>query len=103
MVKSSVQSNSFFLTMKRAIQKLKCPSVEEFKENYFLKNTPCLISDSIIHWKALENWKNLDYFSKLENKIIPVETSSYVNFEQKLIPFQKYLKNQKVGYLAQVK
>jgi hypothetical protein len=89
--------------MKRVIQKLKCPPLEEFRDNFFLKNIPCVMTDSINHWKALENWKNVEYFSKLENKIIPVETSSYVNFEHKLIPFQKYLKNQKDGYLAQVK
>ena len=101
---SKIKQNKFSSNQMKILTRLKTPTVEEFKENYFKTNIPCLISDSISHWKALKNWKSKEYLiQNTTNKKIPIETSSYTNFERKNIPFQTYLQNQSCGYLAQVK
>eukprot|EP01080_Neovahlkampfia_damariscottae_P010775 gene10775-3394_t len=45
-------------------------------------------------WKALKSWKNTEYLiQNTTNKKIPIETSSYTNFETKLISFQNYIQD----------
>eukprot|EP01080_Neovahlkampfia_damariscottae_P000542 gene542-8054_t len=86
----------------KLLNKLKKPTLEEFREKFFKKEIPCLITDSISTWKALKSWKNAEYLiENTTNKKIPIETSSYTNFETKLISFQNYIQDKSSGYLAQ--
>lgn len=87
------------------------PSMELFYKDIFKPKVPAVLKDCIKHWKALEQWKNLDYLVKAAgNRTVPIEIGSRYTDEswtQQLISFSEFLekyvlkKSDQVGYLAQ--
>lgn len=49
---------------------------EEFYQDYFLKNTPCLIREGAADWPAVEKWKEDEYLRKIAGQRIIAETTS---------------------------
>uniref|UniRef100_A0A1A9W7P4 JmjC domain-containing protein n=1 Tax=Glossina brevipalpis TaxID=37001 RepID=A0A1A9W7P4_9MUSC len=97
------------------IPQLERPSVEIFKLQYFEREQPALLLNTLTEWPALKLWPDLNYILKLAgNRIVPIEIgSNYANEEwsQQLMKLRDFLKrqfssstdnsSQKVEYLAQ--
>ncbi|XP_015440321.1 PREDICTED: lysine-specific demethylase 8-like [Dufourea novaeangliae] len=87
------------------------PSMELFYKEIFKPKVPALLKGCIKHWKALEEWQNINYLSKIVgNRTVPIEIGSRYTDEdwsQQLVTFSEFLqkhvltKHEKVGYLAQ--
>lgn len=70
-----------------------------------------IISDCIKHWRALRQWRHLNYLIKIAgSRTVPVEIGSRYtddDWTQKLLNFSEFLqkyvlsKRNRVGYLAQ--
>lgn len=81
-------------------------SFHTFKTEFYQKQIPCIITDSINHWKSLELWKlETNYIKKKVGKrIVPIETKIYTNFEKKTMKLEDYLDRldeDNIGYFAQ--
>lgn len=60
-------------------------SLEEFICNYFLRESPVIISGAIDHWPARTKWKDIKYLKKIAgDRTVPVEvnTSLMLNAER---------------------
>jgi len=100
------------------LDRVSCPSIEEFLINYFSQSQPIILTDCMEHWPALSSrpWKNLEYLRSVTNhRLVPIEIGRVYtdeNWTQKLITFNEfldqYVNESKVssqtspkGYLAQ--
>ncbi|CAN6204854.1 unnamed protein product [Urochloa humidicola] len=70
-------------------------SLEEFICNYFLRESPVIISGAIDHWPARTKWKDIKYLKKIAgDRTVPVEVGkNYVcsDWKQELITFSQFL------------
>uniref|UniRef100_A0ACD5Y0M4 Uncharacterized protein n=1 Tax=Avena sativa TaxID=4498 RepID=A0ACD5Y0M4_AVESA len=96
----------------KEIARRSCISLEEFICEYFLRETPVIISGSIDHWPAMKKWKDIQYLKKIAgDRTVPVEVGkSYVcsEWKQELITFSQFIERMwstvcpsNVTYLAQ--
>ncbi|XP_051188420.1 lysine-specific demethylase JMJ30 isoform X1 [Lolium perenne] len=96
----------------KEIARRSCLSLEEFICDYFLRETPVIISGCIDHWPAMTKWKDIQYLKKIAgDRTVPVEVGkSYVcsEWKQELITFSQFLERMwstvcpsNVTYLAQ--
>ncbi|XP_031833279.2 bifunctional peptidase and arginyl-hydroxylase JMJD5 [Nomia melanderi] len=87
------------------------PSMELFYKECFMPKVPALLKGCIKHWRALEQWQNINYLSKVAgHRTVPIEIGSRYNDEnwtQQLILFSEFLENyilskhNNIAYLAQ--
>ena len=50
--------------------------LEEFICDYFLRDTPVIISGCIDHWPAMTKWKDIQYLKKIAgDRTVPVEVT----------------------------
>ncbi|XP_044949742.1 lysine-specific demethylase JMJ30-like isoform X3 [Hordeum vulgare subsp. vulgare] len=79
----------------KEIARRSCISLEEFICDYFLRETPVIISGCIDHWPAMKKWKDIQYLKKIAgDRTVPVEVGkSYVcsEWKQELITFSQFL------------
>ncbi|KAL6844780.1 hypothetical protein ACP4OV_025439 [Aristida adscensionis] len=70
-------------------------SLEEFICNYFLRESPVIISGCMDHWPARTKWKDIKYLKKIAgDRTVPVEVGkNYVcsEWKQELITFSQFL------------
>ncbi|XP_044959895.1 lysine-specific demethylase JMJ30-like isoform X3 [Hordeum vulgare subsp. vulgare] len=82
------------LSCKR-IERRTCISLEAFIQDYFLRESPVILSGCIDHWPARTKWKDIKYLEKIAgDRTIPVEVGkSYVcnEWRQDLITFSQFL------------
>ena len=85
------------------------PSIEKFRDEYFLKGVPVIIDKQMSHWPAINKW-NVEYIKQIAGKrTVPIEIGSKYNEEdwsQKLMTIgefiERFIENkQNTGYLAQ--
>uniref|UniRef100_A0A0D9X9L2 JmjC domain-containing protein n=1 Tax=Leersia perrieri TaxID=77586 RepID=A0A0D9X9L2_9ORYZ len=79
----------------KQIQRRSCISLEAFIRDYFLCESPVILSGCIDHWPARTKWKDIRYLEKIAgDRNIPVEVGKkYVSSEwkQELITFSQFL------------
>ncbi|PNT64835.1 hypothetical protein BRADI_4g33727v3 [Brachypodium distachyon] len=79
----------------KEIERRSCISLEEFICDYFLRESPVIISGCINHWPAMTKWKDIQYLKRIAgDRTVPVEVGkSYVcnDWKQELITFSKFL------------
>jgi hypothetical protein len=96
-------NNSLFQALKilpanslscKKVERRSCISLEEFICNYFLRDTPVIISGTIDHWPARTKWKDIEYLKKIAgDRTVPVEVNASLytkcskNFGNKLFVF----------------
>ncbi|MDE1461999.1 cupin-like domain-containing protein [Spartinivicinus poritis] len=51
-------------------------SADEFYENYFLKNTPCVVRKGATHWQATKVWEDDNYLRKIAGNRQVFQTTS---------------------------
>ncbi|OQU89690.1 hypothetical protein SORBI_3002G247200 [Sorghum bicolor] len=96
----------------KKVERRSCISLEEFICNYFLRDSPVIISGAIDHWPAREKWKDIKYLKKIAgDRTVPVEVGkNYVcsDWKQELVTFSQFLDRMwstvcpsKLTYLAQ--
>lgn len=96
------------------IQKIACPSLEAFRRDNFMTETPVIITESMDGWPALESRRwTLDYIKKIAGyRTVPIELGSKYtddSWSQKLMTVQEFIEKYierktnatDVGYLAQ--
>lgn len=89
------------------------PSVEHFRQNYFLKKNPVVLKECIGHWPAIEKWHDSNYLISIAGeRTVPIEIGkTYTNDEwsQDLVKFKDFFARQvvpsescdRIEYLAQ--
>uniref|UniRef100_I1QQ05 JmjC domain-containing protein n=1 Tax=Oryza glaberrima TaxID=4538 RepID=I1QQ05_ORYGL len=79
----------------KKVERRSCISLEEFICDYFLRESPVIISGSIDHWPARTKWKDIQYLKKIAgDRTVPVEVGkNYVcsEWKQELITFSQFL------------
>jgi hypothetical protein len=61
----------------KEIARRSCLSLEEFICDYFLRETPVIISGCIDHWPAMTKWKDIQYLKKIAgDRTVPVEVNA---------------------------
>ncbi|XP_062194424.1 lysine-specific demethylase JMJ30-like isoform X1 [Phragmites australis] len=79
----------------KKVERRSCISLEEFICNYFLHESPVIISGTIDHWPARTKWKDIKYLKKIAgDRTVPVEVGkNYVcsEWKQELITFSQFL------------
>ncbi|XP_019368139.1 PREDICTED: lysine-specific demethylase 8 [Gavialis gangeticus] len=97
------------LASERAIPWLRCPSLEHFRENYFIPQKPVVLEGVVDHWPCMRKW-SVDYLHEIAGwRTVPVELGlRYTDEEwsQELMTvddfISQYIVNKNnVGYLAQ--
>ncbi|KAM4656819.1 bifunctional peptidase and arginyl-hydroxylase JMJD5 [Amazona ochrocephala] len=92
-----------------ALPRLRCPSLEHFRDNYLIPQKPVVLEGIMDHWPCMRKW-SVDYFRQVAGcRTVPVELGTrYTDEEwsQKLMTvgdfISQYIVNEKsVGYLAQ--
>ncbi|XP_030337618.1 bifunctional peptidase and arginyl-hydroxylase JMJD5 isoform X1 [Strigops habroptila] len=92
-----------------ALPRLRCPSLEHFRDNYLIPQKPVVLEGIMDHWPCMKKW-SVDYFCQIAGcRTVPVELGTrYTDEEwsQKLMTvsdfISQYIVNEKsVGYLAQ--
>jgi lysine-specific demethylase 8 len=85
------------------------PSIETFREEFFLKNTPVIIDKQMEHWPAMSKW-SIEYLKMISGqRTVPIEIGSKYTEEdwsQKLMTINEFIdrfivNEQNTGYLAQ--
>lgn len=101
------------VTRKIPIDTLELPSIQEFRENFFLPQIPAVIQNCIEHWPARAKWSDLGYFIQhFGYRIVPIEIGSKYtesNWGQKLVRLKDFIDRQFISrktdtiveYLAQ--
>ena len=57
-----------------SVRALEAPSLTEFRDACIRPLAPALLTGSIAHWAALEDWRSLDYLSREAGaRVVPVE------------------------------
>ncbi|TVU05222.1 hypothetical protein EJB05_48380, partial [Eragrostis curvula] len=95
----------------KQIERRSCISLEAFIRDYFLCETPVILSGCIDHWPARTKWKDLKYLEMIAgDRTVPVEVGkNYVctEWKQELITFSQFLERMwsndsaNMTYLAQ--
>ncbi|KAL6859003.1 hypothetical protein ACP4OV_018005 [Aristida adscensionis] len=95
----------------KQIERRPCISLEAFIHNYFLCESPVILSGCIDHWPARTKWRDLKYLERIAgDRTVPVEVGkNYVCTERKqeLITFAQFLERMwssdytNMTYLAQ--
>ncbi|TVU01081.1 hypothetical protein EJB05_53471, partial [Eragrostis curvula] len=95
----------------KQIERRSCISLEAFIRDYFLCETPVILSGCIDHWPARTKWKDLKYLEMIAgDRTVPVEVGKdYVctEWKQELITFSQFLERMwsndsaNMTYLAQ--
>ncbi|XP_048543124.1 lysine-specific demethylase JMJ30-like [Triticum urartu] len=79
----------------KQIERRTCISLEAFIHDYFLRESPVILSGCIDHWPARTKWKDIKYLERIAgDRTIPVEVGkSYVcnEWRQDLITFSQFL------------
>ncbi|KAF0928036.1 hypothetical protein E2562_037367, partial [Oryza meyeriana var. granulata] len=79
----------------KKVERRSCISLEEFICDFFLRESPVIISGSIDHWPARTKWKDIQYLKKMAgDRTIPVEVGkNYVcsEWKQELVTFSQLL------------
>ncbi|XP_055706347.1 lysine-specific demethylase 8 [Phlebotomus papatasi] len=100
-------------TRKIPIDTLELPSIQEFREKFFLPQIPVLIQNCIEHWPARAKWSDLGYFiQRFGYRTVPIEIGSQYtesNWGQKLVRLKDFIDRQFISrkndtiveYLAQ--
>ena len=61
----------------KKVERLSHISLEEFICNYFLRESPVIISGAIDHWPARTKWKDIKYLKKIAgDRTVPVEVNA---------------------------
>ncbi|XP_065500671.1 bifunctional peptidase and arginyl-hydroxylase JMJD5 isoform X1 [Caloenas nicobarica] len=91
------------------LPRLRCPSLEHFRDNYLIPQKPVVLEGIIDHWPCMKKW-SVDYFCQVAGcRTVPVELGGrYTDEEwsQKLMTvsdfIDRYIVNKNsLGYLAQ--
>ncbi|XP_062999482.1 bifunctional peptidase and arginyl-hydroxylase JMJD5 [Elgaria multicarinata webbii] len=94
-----------------AIPRLRCPSLEHFRDNYLSPQRPLILEGVVDHWPCMRKW-SVDYLHQVAgSRTVPVELGCrYTDEEwtQSLMTvddfIRQYIKNEfqtQTGYLAQ--
>ncbi|KQJ98917.1 lysine-specific demethylase JMJ30 [Brachypodium distachyon] len=79
----------------KQIERRACISLEAFIHDYFLRESPVILSGCIDHWPARTKWRDITYLERIAgDRTIPVEVGKhYVSNEwrQDLITFSQFL------------
>lgn len=79
----------------KQIERRSCISLEAFIRNYFLCESPVILSGCIDHWPARTKWKDIKYLERIAgDRTVPVEVGkNYVcnEWKQELITFSQFL------------
>jgi hypothetical protein len=61
----------------KKVERRSCISLEEFICNYFLRDSPVIISGAIDHWPARTKWQDIKYLKKIAgDRTVPVEVNA---------------------------
>ncbi len=109
----NLEQTKIILDQNHLIKMEKSPSIDFFKENYFLPKVPVIIESQMDHWPAIKKW-SVDYIEDLVGKrTVPIELGKkYTNpdWSQKLMTINEFIhkfirktnvEKDSVGYLAQ--
>ncbi|KAM5152333.1 bifunctional peptidase and arginyl-hydroxylase JMJD5 [Mantella aurantiaca] len=98
------------LSVGTTVPTLRCPSLEHFRKNFLITQTPVILEGVIDHWPCMKKW-SVEYIQQVAGcRTVPVELGSrYTDAEwsQKLMTVRefinKYILDQpaRMGYLAQ--
>ncbi|XP_053813309.1 bifunctional peptidase and arginyl-hydroxylase JMJD5 [Vidua chalybeata] len=92
-----------------AVPRLRCPSLEHFRDNYLLPQRPVVLEGVMDHWPCMKKW-SVDYFCEVAGcRTVPVELGArYTDEEwsQQLMTVSDFISQyimdeNNVGYLAQ--
>ncbi|XP_015648710.1 lysine-specific demethylase JMJ30 isoform X1 [Oryza sativa Japonica Group] len=79
----------------KQIERRSCISLEAFIRDYFLCESPVILSGYIDHWPARTKWKDIRYLERIAgDRTVPVEVGKkYLSSEwkQELITFSQFL------------
>ncbi|XP_060586913.1 lysine-specific demethylase 8-like [Ruditapes philippinarum] len=98
----------------KCMKRISCPSIETFRRDFYLTETPVIITDVMEGWPALDNRKwTLDYIKKIAGcRTVPIELGSKYtddSWSQKLMTVREFIetyiemktRETDIGYLAQ--
>ncbi|KAJ1269096.1 hypothetical protein BS78_07G184500 [Paspalum vaginatum] len=95
----------------KQIERRSCISLEAFIRDYFLCESPVILSGCIDHWPARTKWKDIKYLERIAgDRTIPVEVGKKyecTEWKQELITFSQFLERMwssdsaNLTYLAQ--
>ncbi|NXS00442.1 KDM8 protein, partial [Oxylabes madagascariensis] len=97
------------LRPEEAVPRLRCPSLEHFRDNYLVPQQPVVLEGVMDHWPCMKKW-SVDYFCQVAGcRTVPVELGArYTDEEwsQKLMTVSDFISQyimdeNNVGYLAQ--
>ncbi|XP_068063480.1 bifunctional peptidase and arginyl-hydroxylase JMJD5 [Anomalospiza imberbis] len=92
-----------------AVPRLRCPSLQHFRDNYLLPQRPVVLEGVMDHWPCMKKW-SVDYFCQVAGcRTVPVELGArYTDEEwsQQLMTVSDFISQyimdeNNVGYLAQ--
>ncbi|NXB79908.1 KDM8 protein, partial [Donacobius atricapilla] len=91
------------------VPRLRCPSLEHFRDNYLIPQRPVVLEGVMDHWPCMKKW-SVDYFCQVAGcRTVPVELGArYTDEEwsQQLMTVSDFIsqyimEENNVGYLAQ--
>ncbi|NXP40569.1 KDM8 protein, partial [Leiothrix lutea] len=97
------------LRPEEVIPRLRCPSLEHFRDNYLIPQRPVVLEGVMDHWPCMKKW-SVDYFCRVAGcRTVPVELGArYTDEEwsQQLMTVSDFISHyimdeNSVGYLAQ--
>ncbi|CAF0917363.1 unnamed protein product [Rotaria sordida] len=98
------------IDLTKAIERIHCPSIEQFLTCYMQTKKPVILTGCMNHWPALSKW-SFDYLIKLAgDRTVPIELGSRYSdddWTQKLMTITDFVeqycqrRSSKCGYLAQ--
>lgn len=79
----------------KLVEKRSALSLEGFMCDYFLRDSPVLLSDSMTHWPATTKWNDLNYLKRVAGyRTVPVEVGkNYLctDWKQEMLTFSEFL------------
>lgn len=95
-----------------AIERVHCPSLEAFRDRFFLPSVPVIITGAMAAWPALNErpWADLTYLKRVAGfRSVPIELGqNYLadDWSQQMMPLERFIDeyvmpNRVGGYLAQ--
>ncbi|CAL9109602.1 lysine-specific demethylase JMJ30 isoform X1 [Musa acuminata AAA Group] len=79
----------------KKVEKQSSLSLETFIYDYFLRDSPVIISGCIDHWPAMTRWKDIEYLKRVAgDRTVPIEVGkNYLcsEWKQELITFSQFL------------
>ncbi|XP_072791887.1 bifunctional peptidase and arginyl-hydroxylase JMJD5 isoform X2 [Taeniopygia guttata] len=97
------------LRPEQPVPRLRCPSLQHFRDNYLLPQRPVVLEGIMDHWPCMKKW-SVDYFCQVAGcRTVPVELGArYTDEEwsQQLMTVSDFISQyimdeNNVGYLAQ--